>query len=344
MNEEDNILDAKPDAGASSAPADANDKTASSTVDDAKGGQPSFDEQALAETMKNHPAEESAKKADVPPSPSDGKEGQATEPKAPEAGEQKQVEPKKEDDFSHLPFHEHEDFKKLVSSRNEARQQAETLKPLAERQSTIEQYCLSNGITPQQFREALEIQALINSDPTKAAERLKPVFEQLAKFQGTSLPKDLQEQVDAGTLPLEYAQRLARAEATRDFDRSRSEMNERNTRESMVRQALTAWEENVKRSDPDYVRKSSGVLNRFVALSAAHPGMTPDKAIALAQQALEEETKYVSGFLPKAAPTKVLDTRNGSAAITKEEIPKWNDDDAMADAMAKRYSRGVPRR
>jgi hypothetical protein len=339
----DQDLDAKPVVDASSPPADAKPNTPpveSSPTVDAKPTEKSWDEQAADATIEKHPSIPATPTAEAKPDSSPTTPpGQEAAPAA--SGDvrksNKTAEPKTEDgeSFAHLPFHEHQDFKKLVAERKELRETVANVKPLAERQQVLDSYCQANGITSQQFRDVMEITALINTNPAEARRRLKPTLDYLDKFEGTALPPDLQQQVEAGTVPLEIARRLAAAEQQKTFVQERSQASQAQQRQQMVTQTLSQWEQQMMTTDPDYARKQDFVNNTFVALSAMEPWQTPEQALALAKKAYDQVNKRLGVFIPRAPVTKVLES-NGSAVSRQVEEPvTW---EKVDDAMVRRFA------
>lgn len=324
---------------------DVNDKAASSTADvkpsaPASSPEPdankdvSFADATVDDINKVIPLE-SAKKEDVKPESS-------TEPKGPEATPAGEIrksnpteEPKTQDEYGHLPFHEHKDFRKLIAERKQLREYEATAKPQLERLKIIDDWCAQNNITPEQVRNWMEIAALYNTNPVEAAKRLQPLTEQLGKYQGTVLPSDLQAAVESGEIKLEYAQRVARAEQQRQFDAQLAQQREAQTRTSTLATALNQWESNMMTKDLEYSKKQSLVNARFVALSAQKPWQTPEQAVALAQQAYDEVTSTISGFIPKPKSTKVLES-NGSTVALQPEVT-W---DKVEDHLVAQHARG----
>src|SRR5438445_12906573 len=203
--------------GASSTPADANPPEGASSTP-AIDANKDFADLAVAALEKEHPST-----LETPPASSAGKDGQSAQAdgdvgktnKTPE-GEQtppaaQQATPAK-GEFEDLPFHKHERFVAIVKERNDFKSVVEKAKPQLERLDGLDSFCNQNGITAQQFQNVMEITALINTNPTEALKRLQPTLEHLQKHEGQVLPPELQAEVDSGKLPLEYAQRIAKAE------------------------------------------------------------------------------------------------------------------------------------
>lgn len=358
---------------------DANTETASSAVSDAKqvtattattesspakgakqDGQVDFEEAAIADVLSRRPAteKETTSQGESPTPKDNGQAAEAAsdirksnattkEEEAKKTEEAAKPEPEKAkaqvnlDDFSDVPFNKHERFQQLLKDRNEQREALAKIKPVVERHETVEKYCRTNNITPDMYSQMLQIGAAFVNDPQKAIEMLKPINEQLGRFKGEVLPDDLRQQVDAGTLTLEMAQRVARAENQQKFVQQRAQQNQALNEQQQVQSALTNWDQNVKRSDPDYSRKEQLVIDRFIALSAGKQ-LDPTVAVQLAQQAYNDVTKSIQGFIPAPATTKILtssSTRTDMTPNTKDL--KWED---AEEVMVQQYRHNGRRR
>ena len=157
----------------------------------------------------------------------------------------------------------YERFQEVVHARQAVEQQLTETKPMVENYGKITSFCEQSNITPEQFHAALEVQALLNTNPTEALKRLMPLVEQLKGISGESLPTDLQKAVDDGDMPLEYAKRLARAEAQKQLSEQGSQMQQRRQQAEMQQQfrqtlatAAQSWEQQKRTSDPDYAPKT----------------------------------------------------------------------------------------
>lgn len=261
--------------------------------------------------------------------------------KTDEAKPQADVQSIPKSEYDHLPFHQHEDFRKLVKERNELREARDTVKPTVERLKAIDDFCTASGITGQQFKAALEIQALLNTNPQEAWKRLQPVVEQLTRFTGQGtipLPDDLRAEVEAGTLSEARARQIVSLGEQKKFNETRATQTQMESRNNEVFNAITTWEQNIRTHDPDFPRKQRLVSNRFSILAADNAAKTGQQfldattARTLAQQAYDEINAEIGAFIPKPVPTKVLST-NGSAVAEPKE-PK-----TYEEAMEQIYSK-----
>lgn len=178
-------------------------------------------------------------------------------------GEEK-AEGEKEDapaeDKGPIPY---ERFQEKVKEVETLKHSFEEVQPKVQNYDNITNFCQQNQITVEQFNGALEIQALLNTDPAKALERLKPLVEQLQGFTGDKLPDDLQAKVDTGKLELEDAREIASLRAKSQFgekkvqfDRQAYERQAAKKFEQECNVAASSWETAKRTSDPDYRPKA----------------------------------------------------------------------------------------
>lgn len=334
---------------------DANTDSASST----ESSQAPTDESTQLDAKA--PTEESSTSTDVkePESPDDVVSSVAaslTEESSPEAKvedeAQKNVEgeqeaPSTEEKKEELPpFHQHPRWQEKVQEVNTLKQEVDKMKPLAERVTQLEQFCAQHGITGEQFQQALEVAALINTDPAKALEKLSPVYDALSQYNGSKLPEDLQADVDSGALSPERAKEIAQLRAQGKVTEKRQQM----TAEQRVQQehqqnlqAIQAWDVAKQKTDLSFKPKTDNnapdgkwefVRDRFNAMVnqrfAQGDRPTPQTLIALVEQAYAEVSRSFGQFVASKKPLKSL-TSSGSS-IVASPAPKTADD--VIDAIA----------
>lgn len=244
-------------------------------------------------------------------------------------------ETKGAEDFSDLPFHKHERFQEIVKQRKDAQDSLAAAQPYLQKAKVIDDFMAANGITPQQFKDIMEIQALLNSNPMEAKKRLQPVLEYLGKFEGMELPQDLQAEVDAGTLSLERARQIVSLTTQKSFVEERSQRTAQQQRNDSLFNTMNMWEGQVMKNDPDYPRKQRAVVDRFMALGAMQC-TTAEQAVALANQAYQEVNNWLGAWVPKPAPTKNLST-NGASTAVDDEPKNWNE---VENHLVKKFSVG----
>lgn len=314
--------DDKPQSGASSATTENDTPTA--------GEQP--EAKTLAEVIQRR--QESASQAETESegeaAPGGVPEGNKTEEKPAVAEDGKVADGEKEGEKP-PPFHEHPAWKRVVEERDTAKAELTRAKEFVEAQERTVAFCKANQIQPEQFREALDLVALINTDPVKAFDKIALVYNELSKFAGKTLPEDLSARVNAGDLKQEDAEEIARLRAEKVVERSKgaraSSVNQADVEAQMVK-GLNDWKTDKMKVDPDFQRKSELVSDRFQALVNAYkdgkpvnPVRTTADAVALAERAYTDVSKQLRTFAPAPQKRRAL-TANGASGKTTTEAPK----------------------
>lgn len=318
------ISDAKQETAVSSPAGGANTETSPTQADANKGD---FADQAIAAMV-----EKAKEKSPSESSPEKTAETQEEKP----AGEISNPNPTEaKGEFDDLPFHKHERFQQLVKERGEYKKQIEDQKESLDWLSNHDKFCQSHGITGEQFKNLMEIQALINTNPTEAHKRIQPLVEYLGQFTGSKLPEDLQKKVESGTIDMESAQELAAARQRSKFAEQRQQHTAITSRNQVLANTLSSWETQIQTRDPDFARKQQFVVDRFVALSARSPWQTPEQIYALAEQAYKDVNEMIGGFIPKPKPTSKTLSTNGKSGGQPEEPKNWDD---VPEYIAAKYS------
>lgn len=272
-------------------------------------------ETAAKESLDANVSEKSS--PDKKEEPAAEKEVEKEEPDKP--AEAEKAEDKAETDDESLPFHKHPRFQEVIKERDTAKQEAEELKPQAQRLKSIDSYCQQNGITNEEFSSALEIAALLHKDPKAARQRLNEYVENIDVALGDKLPSDLQKKIDDGVIDIETAKEVASARAktrTADWQVKSTQQRFQEMQAQSMTDAVNSWEANKRVSDPDYAKKFEMLRDRSSFLYATKRPSTPQEAVALAEEAYVYVNKMLSSFVPKPPAKKAL-TTNGSS--TKSE-------------------------
>jgi len=244
-------------------------------------------------------------------------DGEAEGAKAPE-GEQDGEE-------AEVPFHEHPRWKAVLRERDE-------LKPDAEQFRSISTFMEHHGLSPDEVGEGFEVMARLKSgDPTQLREALEwfePRVQALREMLGKDLPADLQQRVTDGELDEAVARELAETRATKALQDKQEEartnaaveLAETDDLRSQVQAAATAvsaWETETRKTDPDYAKKAELVESALVALVHREgPPKTPDAAVALTARAYEQVNKALKASLPKRTPIDTTTPAGSSATAT----------------------------
>lgn len=243
-----------------------------------------------------------------------------------EKKEEAAVESEKDASNEEVPFHEHPRWQQVNKELGEA-------KPLAERAKKLDQYLTETGISNAQFEDMLKIGALMNTDPAKALEALRPYVEALESYQGLRLPDDLKKKLDDGVIDEETAKETAILRARKDVDSRTAQQRAELQLSNSIGEALVSWETAKRKADPDFDKKYDLLLDRFNRLTQANKEKrSPQNSIALAEQAYKEVNDKLGIFVPKPAAKKVL-TSTGASVQTKTEPETF--EEAVAAAGAK---------
>jgi len=287
------------------------------------------DKKTLADVVKDvvakHKSDSSADKGEKVDEESDAQ----TEPdadKSAEKDEEKDTTADKKDEVAldekdkTLPFHSHPRFREVIKERATFKQEVESLKPVAQRAQAIDQYCQKHGISDEEFNSAIQLTALLHTDPTKALDALRAYVDTLEVSLGNKLPADLQKEVDDGTLSLERAKELTDARIRNqglEHTSKKSEAQVAQERSNAITTAVNSWDSQKRASDTAYDKKYPLIEKAFIALCSMNPPRNPQEAVTLAEKAYAEVNTAMSAFVPKPPTRKVLKT-NGS--VTKGVI------------------------
>ena len=318
---------------------DANVQTTgtSAEVDQGANTELSLDE-VIKASLK--PAEEAAD------TPADGKgsEGTGSEAETDEAAVEKTDAEKEAEEDAKVPFHKHPRWQKKLETERELRakvasfeQEVEPLRTKAGQLDEIGRFMATNSLTPDEMAEGMEIMALMKRDPASALKALQPKIEALEIATGVKFPKDIQERVDDGKLDEEGARELTRTRFEAKANETRAEVateqltqTTAQTLHANMKSAVQAWEADVKTRDPDYSQKQSFVIDRTRVLAQANPPKTPEDAVKLAKQALDDVNKQIRMIVPPKTATATTvtsdksSTRSEPAPKTLEDIVRQN--------------------
>jgi hypothetical protein len=231
-----------------------------------------------------------------------------------------------------------ERFGKLTSELKAAKTKLEELEPKAQKFGKIETFISNAGLSPQDVGGALQVAALLRSDPRAARERLQPIMAELDRMLGETLPAELQARVDQGLLTTEDAKALNRASADANLARRQAtELTQRQQQEAQSRQqqtaidstlnAITTWEKQKAASDPDWHQKQPEI-SELVELAIERKTRelqrpywpTPEEAVKLSEDALAKVGERYKRFVPK--PKAIDPPVNAGASPRSTAAPK----------------------
>lgn len=224
----------------------------------------------------------------------------------------------------------YERFDEVVKEKNDFKGRLDEWEPLVKAHKSVVDYCQQNGVTAEQYQQALELVALINTNPAEALKRLSPVLENLRGFDGEILPADLAAEVASGDLSDERARELAQLRAQQKLSKRNgaftAEQQQRQF-EHEVRTSIGAWDSQKRKTDPDYKPKAKEdepdgkyelVQTKVAAMMQNTPWKTVQDLVRITEQAYQAVNASLQRFIPANAPKKFLNSRTSSTATKAE--------------------------
>jgi hypothetical protein len=222
-------------------------------------------------------------------------------------------------------------------------QERQQLSAPAENWNQLQGWVERSGLSQDDFSQGLAIMAMCNKDPVRAIEVLRNVAADMEQQIGITgqLPDDIQQKLDAGLIDDETAQELAKSRVARKFQSVRETEQMRQSQEERERQqvedranaagnAVTAWERQWQKSDPDYQKLKPLVEAEIVRLlNVEGVPDTTQGAVKQAQQALDNVRKNVSSFRP-AQQREIKTATGGTSGNNVSAKPKSSYEAAKA--------------
>lgn len=254
-------------------------------------------------------------------------EPEAAEPKSEQTPEEDQVDDAEDDQFR-IPDEQFkslpEGVRKRLGHLNTRAKKAERelsnlekdmvpLKDAHQRFTQLQTFVQDNEIQPENVTLLFNAAASLSKGDYKSfLEMVKPWYDMAQQASGEAIAPDLQSRVDDGYLSVEDAQALTRARVQGQISQSRVEAlttrqkQDRDAQQSQQVQqrivsAITARENELKSSDPDYAQKSQAMQSmvEFALKSGARP-TNEQEALALINDAYNR----VNATFQKPKPPK----------------------------------------
>lgn len=244
-------------------------------------------------------------------SPSQASQEAPPNPESPESDEEEpEGDPTKEElDRYHSKTRKR--MSKLMTERNEARDEAEKLRPDADVGRRITGFIADSGMSSEEANLLLQVGRDMKRDPLKALETIKPFYEALSRMAGDVLPDDLRKAVEDGGITEPYARTLARTrtEATLNGQRVQAveaETQQRQVVEQNQRHAdvcastISTWESNQAKADPDWSLKQDRI-GELIELDVRRNGYpkTAQAAVDMAEKAKTKANAELARFQPR---------------------------------------------
>lgn len=257
---------------------------------------------------------EAAKKAEAASSP-DAKPNEQKPSK-----DEGKSEPGKPESKDEPPFHKHPRWVDLNTKYKTANAEVERLtaqttllQPLAEIGKSVQQFMAENHVSEDEFKYGQAIMGLMKTDPEAAMEVIEDLRDRLSVHLGRTLPKDLQDRVEAGEVSEAAAKELlqarskgaaAEARATQLETSKSTEAQQRTATE--IKTETTKWWTEIKGKDPDVDKIADMVNDKLTAIVAAHRSKADAPAITavMARQFCQDAYDAVKAKLKSIVPPK----------------------------------------
>ncbi len=230
-----------------------------------------------------------------------------------------------------------ETIRALRADRRKEREELKTLRPLQQEVESLRTkagqfdelstWVRSSGMAPEDVTQSLQISALMKSDPIKAVELVRPIWEELQRRAGVTLPEDLASQVQTGEISETAAAELSRLRRERELlagrvDQSAQAEQERQQSENIatlqrnVVSAVGAAEAELSSKDVDFDRKKPMIQQAVQALMMQEGvPQSADAAVAQYRKAVKSVNDNLSTILPKRPAVTQIQNSSGGPQV-----------------------------
>jgi hypothetical protein len=226
-------------------------------------------------------------------------------------------------------------IRKLLNERFALREQVRGLDAEAQISRSLKTYLQTHDIAKEDFQLTLDLAAAMRAGNFRAfLEGVGPYVQLATEALGLTLPNDIQQSVARGQMTTDagaalsrerYARALAEQNATRLSQQQQHERQRTNGADlsRSVEQAVTAWESNIRTSDPDYGRKEATVRNfLWAVIQEKGVPQSPEHAVEIAKEAYERANVTLRDFAPAPRPTRQVPSSIGRTAAGARPEPK----------------------
>ena len=226
-------------------------------------------------------------------------------------------------------------IRKLLDERLQLREQVKGLDAEAQISRSLKTYLQTHDIAKEDFQLTLDLAAAMRAGNFRAfLEGVGPYVQLATEALGLTLPNDIQQSVARGQMTQDagaalsrerYARALAEQNATRLSQQQQFQHRQQNGADlsRSVEQAVTAWENQIRTSDPDYGRKEATVRNfLWAVIQERGVPQSPEHAVEIAKDAYERATNTLRDFAPAPRPTRQVPSSIGRTAAGARPEPK----------------------
>jgi hypothetical protein len=221
-----------------------------------------------------------------------------------------------------------ERIEQLLAQRNQLRAEADVTQ-------TLRNFLVTNDIAREDFQLTLDLAAAMRRGDFKAfLEGVGPYVQLATNALGITLPQDLNNEVKAQRLTFDAAaqvsrDRYARALAEQREARATQVMGSQQTQAQQaqfarsIEQTVSAWENGIRQTDPDYGRKEETV--RQLLWSVVHeqgPPRSPEHAVEIAKEAYNRANGVIRSTAPQRQATRAVPSSINRAASGARPEPR----------------------
>jgi hypothetical protein len=204
-----------------------------------------------------------------------------------------------------------------LSENEDLKRQMQPLRSQADTTTQLQAFLKQSDIAKEDFGLVLDLAAAMRrGDFQSFLQGVMPYVQLAQESLGITLPPDLAQAVRQGHMTQDAAryvaqERTARQLAETKFNRVNTEVTVRNQTQAReqfqasVAQTVAAWEQEAKKSDPDYARKEPLIRDLLHAVVQERgPPRSPQEAVDIARLAYERANAIAGRFNPQPRATR----------------------------------------
>ena len=238
------------------------------------------------------------------------------------------------------PFHQHprwqekvKEVKELQTKFAEVETKLKEYEPMAQHHKQIVEYCQTNNISQQQFQEAMQFVAALNSNPAQARAMLEPVWKNLSSFDENTIPADLQARVTEGEISEAAAKEIAGYRAKQNAGQKTQQFSQQQQvqqTQKALNDSVSGWDSSKRSADPDFKPKAGVTApdglyeltaKGFAYLASTNPAATPQDVIKHLETAYNDAKATLKRLAPPTKPTPKVPS-SSTASVGKQKEPK----------------------
>lgn len=265
-----------------------------------------------------------------------------------------QAKPLSEDptaeELSRYSSHTRERIKLLLSQRNDARRERDTLRHGADASTGLRTFLEQNDIGKEDFAVLVDLGvALKKGDFRTFYQGVLPYVQLAEEALGFAVAPDVRAQVEQGQMTVEAARRFTQERVARQMSENQAYLAQERANsqqqahavtqlQNSVSAAVTQWEAGIRQTDPDYGAKQELVRNMLwsVVQEVGAP-QNPQQAVLIAQEAYRRANETAARFRPAPRATQAVPSSTARATGARPE-PKNLMEAAMLGLERARHS------